>query len=247
MWLRLVKLFLFIISFYFTSSFCTKKTDGFSIRRLQTSLSLTNQGSETLADDILKQPFHYLDRGGQMFVFISEDQKYVLKFFKNGPNSSTPLKKHHLKRLNRVMRDIEGYLLAFKKLPEESGLIFLKLDTQTPFNQEITLFDKLGIQHRVDLQKTLFAIQKKGEPLISYLKTADNVQDVFDSVKDLIAVRKSQGIDDHDSHFHKNIGFIGGKPAFLDPGKFVEESSQEETFPPQFVTWIKMNYPEVKL
>lgn len=245
--MRFIKFFIFIICFYYISSFCTKKTDGFSIRRLQTTLSLHNRGSQEIADKILSQPFHYLDRGGQTFVFLSEDQKYVLKFFKNGPNAVIPLKNHHLKKEMKLMRGIQGYLLAFEKLPQESGLVFLKLDTQKPCRHEIILFDKLGIKHTVNLQKTVFAIQKKGEPLISYLKMTSDVPAAFEAVKTLIHIRNTQGINDHDSHFHKNIGFIDGKPAFLDPGKFAQERCDDKLYPPQFVNWVCLHYPEITL
>ena len=168
MLIKTIKLSAFLILFYAISLFCEKETAGFSIRRISAAptLPFTNQGETLATQEILKQPFHYLARGGQTFVFVSEDQKYVLKFFKNSPNAFVPLKKYHTKKIGKLMRDIEGYLLAFERLPEESGLIFLKLDTETPFDQTVTIVDKLGIQHELSLQKTLFVVQKKGVSVI---------------------------------------------------------------------------------
>lgn len=182
-----------------------------------------------------------------MFVFVSEDQKHVLKFFKNTSYPLLSLQKYQLKKTAKLMRDVHGYMLAFERLPEESGLVFLKLEIMTPFEQEITLIDKLGIVHKLPLQKTLFAIQKKGEPLAGYLKKAENVQNVFDSLGHLMLTRRAQGIDDKDSYLQQNIGFINGKPCFLDPGKFTEASSQTESYPEKFLSWVKENYPEALL
>jgi len=247
--MRYLKLIVFFILFYVISLFCEKETDGFSVRRINATppLPFSNHGNTLLTEEILKQPFHYLARGGQSFVFVSEDQKYVIKFFKNSPNAFVPLKKYHTKKINKLIRDIEGYLLAFERIPEESGLIFLKLDTEKAFDQTVTLVDKLGIQHQLPLQKTLFAIQKKGEPLYSYLKHVGNVQAVFDSLRALMEIRRSHAIDDTDSHLAQNLGFIDGKPCFLDPGKFVNAPIQKAEYPEKFVTWVKINYPEVEL
>ena len=211
------------------------------------SLSFKNEGQIAPTQEILNQPFHYLARGGQMFVFASQDGKYVIKFFKNTPNSLVPLRKYHSKKRSKLIRDIEGYLLAFKRVPKESGLVFLKLDQETPFNQTIEITDKLGIAHKLSLQKTLFVIQKKGEDLTSYLKHTENVQAVFDSIAALMKLRRENGIEDTDSHLSQNLGFIEGMPSFLDPGKFVESYTQTTEYPEKFITWVKTNYPEAIL
>jgi hypothetical protein len=245
----LIKFNLFIVSFYLISLFCEKETDGFSIRRINSAppLPFINQGEALPAQTILNQRFHYLARGGQMFVFVSEDQKYVLKFFKNSPNPLVPLKKYHSKKMGKLIRDIGGYLLAFERVPEESGLIYLKLDNKALFDQTVTLVDKLGISHKLSLQNTLFVIQKKGEPLNSYLQHSHDVQAVFNAMKDLIKIRRNHHIEDTDSHLSQNIGFIDGKLCFLDPGKFIDAPVQQAEYPEKFVTWVKIHYPEAKL
>ena len=46
----------------------------------QEPISVTETQLESLKK-ITNQPFTYLNRGKQSFVFVSQDQKYVLKFF----------------------------------------------------------------------------------------------------------------------------------------------------------------------
>jgi hypothetical protein len=171
--MRYLKFTVFFILFYVVSLFCEKETEGFSIRRINAAppLPFTNHGNALVTKEILKQPFYYLARGGQSFVFVSEDQKYVIKFFKNSPNAFVPLKKIPHKKISKLIRDIEGYLLAFERIPEESGLIFLKLDTENAFDQTVNLVDKLGIQHQLPLQKTLLQYRKRGSLFTPTLRT----------------------------------------------------------------------------
>jgi hypothetical protein len=66
-------------------------TEGFRISKIQNNtfentefqtLSFS-QEEEKRAKEILSQPFTYLARGKQSFVFVSEDQKTVLKLLNN--------------------------------------------------------------------------------------------------------------------------------------------------------------------
>ncbi|MFS8562989.1 MAG: hypothetical protein LVR00_01085 [Rhabdochlamydiaceae bacterium] len=98
--MRYLKFTVFFILFYVVSLFCEKETEGFSIRRINAAppLPFTNHGNALVTKEILKQPFYYLARGGQSFVFVSEDQKYVIKFSKTAPMLLFPLKKYHTKK-----------------------------------------------------------------------------------------------------------------------------------------------------
>ncbi|MCB1084591.1 MAG: hypothetical protein KDK60_00655, partial [Chlamydiia bacterium] len=63
---------------------------GFSPAAITSSLqprpewNITHEASD-IAETLqaLKQPYHYLGKGSQSFVFLSEDKKYVIKFFKH--------------------------------------------------------------------------------------------------------------------------------------------------------------------
>ncbi|MBI3237041.1 MAG: hypothetical protein HYZ48_05010, partial [Chlamydiales bacterium] len=66
--------------------FCHKQTDGFSRYKICSDLSFHPEW-ETPPPDvdlscILDQPFHYLTKGAQSYVFVSADDRYVLKFFR---------------------------------------------------------------------------------------------------------------------------------------------------------------------
>jgi len=68
-----------------------RQNDGFSLRHIQSTLpfnptypqiELTDLDQKHL-DEALNQNYSYLGRGGQCFVFVSDDDRYVIKFFKH--------------------------------------------------------------------------------------------------------------------------------------------------------------------
>ncbi len=118
----LTKTLLFVALFglaYFLSDLATC---GFTLARLRTSynLSLPSEGAEPYL--YLKQKFYLKAQGGQSYVFISADGKYVLKFFKDMPRPWLPLPSYQKKKIGKLKRTLKGYQLAFSRLREETGL-----------------------------------------------------------------------------------------------------------------------------
>jgi hypothetical protein len=100
----LTRAFLFIALFGLAYFFSDLATWGFTIARLRTSQPLgPSEGVEPYL--ILKQKFYLKDQGGQSYVFISADEKYVLKFFKDMPRPWIPLKNYQRKKLGKQTRD----------------------------------------------------------------------------------------------------------------------------------------------
>src|SRR5579872_1148087 len=62
-----------------------ERTDGFSLSLIEGPLPLKEMDridwDPVSIEQALSQPFHYLGKGRQSFVFASEDGKWVLKFF----------------------------------------------------------------------------------------------------------------------------------------------------------------------
>ncbi len=235
-----MKFLLAAITAYVVALFCTHITEGFEVARLMEVpyLKIPSQGNVLIAKQILNQPFHYLAKGGQVFVFASKDEKYVLKFFKNTPHPLVPLSKYRLKKTQKLLRDINSYKLGFDRLLEETGLIFLHVNPEEKIDAIVCLKDKLGIEHRVPLNQTLFVLQKKGEPLTSYIKHAPHPKLVAQTVLELIKKREKIGVFDADPALHRNIGFLDDTPFFLDPGRFVLEGSENKPLPPKFIRWL---------
>jgi len=239
------KLPLLALLVYFVPKFCHEKTDGFTLTKIHSNLPYnskwvtTHPPNEPL-ENIMSQKFTYLTSGGQSYVFVSEDQKYVLKFFKHHLRR-VPLLWAHLplpqkwdqkrnlqqaKREKKLHRDFFSYKLAFEELPEETGLIFIHLNRTDNLNQKVKIIDRLNIEHLVDLDQVEFVVQKKGELSFSYFEKLIQEQDLIqakkgiDSICNVILKRCKKGIYDEDAKIHRNFGFLENEAIILDAGRF---------------------------
>lgn len=268
--------------FYGVSPFCNQHTDGFSIARIRSELTFDSRWdpssfespTPSFLHSLLSQPFHYLACGGQSFAFASEDGNYVIKFFKHRfrkPYSyfyqfSLPKFLHSLQERKRkkaffkLERDFNSYKLAFEHLKEESGLLYIHLNKGGHLPKDFTLVDKLGIYHSIDLNQFEFVLQKKADlayPSIEkWIKNNDLVsfEMAMDQTIDLILSRCKKGIFDEDPKLHRNLGFIGTTPIFIDVGRFVKDTCRikpdiykqdlNQIMKP-LRAWIKVNHPQL--
>lgn len=222
----LTRIFLFFTLFGLAYFFSDLATWGFTIARLRTSKPL---GPSIGVDPylILKQKFYLKDQGGQSYVFISADEKYVLKFFKDMPRPWIPFKKYQQKKLGKLTRTLNGYHLAFDRLQQETGLLYLHLSpTATPL--PTTLVDRLHIEHPIDLSSVYFVLQKRATPVSVFSEST------VSQVSKLLQKRASCHIADHDPRLQTNLGWIDGQLAFIDPGRFVEDANASAEFPQKF-------------
>src|ERR1700722_14068427 len=76
-------------AFFGLKRFCYEQTDGFALNKISSHLAYDARWESPahLKQDgglrtILAQPFTYLGKGAQCYVFVSQDQQYVIKFFR---------------------------------------------------------------------------------------------------------------------------------------------------------------------
>ena len=81
---RLVKIFLFAILFFGVERLCHKATDGFAIVNIYAPPGDNSKRHRAEMPDpkLLTQTYRYLNCGSQSYIFVSEDGKTILKFFK---------------------------------------------------------------------------------------------------------------------------------------------------------------------
>ena len=187
---------------------------------------------------ILNQHFTYIGKGHQSYAFASEDNQYVLKFFKFTYlkpswylNWLPPLpfvnqyrerqENGKQKRLQRVFR---GYRVAYENDRENTGLIYIHLLKSNNLNTTIHVKDKFGIEHTVDLDPVVFVIQKKARMTREVLKDLLDRNDLesfknrIQQIFDLYLAEYRQGIYDDDHNVMSNTGFVGEKAIRLDVG-----------------------------
>ncbi len=232
--------------------FCYKQTDGFHLSKIQSTLpfdpawSVTplNEREDEKIRKILNQPFTYLSKGAQSYVFESQDKEYVIKFFRvshiEAPRWLTSLwlprslenwrkEKIGIKEAKRI-KDFTSYKMAYEEMQEESGLLYIHLNktdkTDSVLGHKATLFDKIGIKHTVDLDKMEFMVQKKATLFYPTLEKwlaagqKEKVQKGIEQLLELFSKRRALKIADKDPDLKSNFGFIGEKPIQFDMGRF---------------------------
>ncbi len=220
---------------------------------------------------ILAQPYRYLGKGAQSYVFASADGEYVLKFFKFKHLRPTPylewlppfgpiatyvekVKQRKERKLNGVF---QSYLLAFHNDREESGLIFIQLNTEGNSSRKVSIEDKLGLHYEIPLEHYPFILQKRGVPLDAtldgLLKTGqlDAAKGKITQIFGLYAGEYRKGLFDHDHGVDRNTGFIGEQPIHLDVGKLLADESMKDKNSAQrdarlvgekMKEWVKKHY-----
>ncbi len=144
--------------------------------------------SKKEARTILDQPFTYLGKGRQFFVFASSDGRYVLKFikcqrvnvssfYKNVPlpRAIESMRRSRLQekqaKIDMIFASIDISATYFK---EHTGVVFAHITKDKEIKKQVSITDKLGIIHTIDMDKVPFVIQKRAMP----------VGDTFDQLLD---------------------------------------------------------------
>ncbi len=239
-----------------------KATERFALMRIQCQLpgdpaldcSHMPIEQEEEITRVLSQPFHYLSRGGQCFAFVSDDGKYVIKFFRQRSSKYKGEKKKAMYQMY-----FESAALAYRELREESSLIWVHLSRTPTQPRVLKIYDKLHIAHNVYLENTIFVLQKKGILPVDYFSALvknhalEQAKQGLIDMASLIAQRCNKGIDDIDAALHKNMGFFDGQPMFIDIGNFRKASQQknqihsEDATKPinEFYLWMEKTHPEL--
>ncbi len=208
--------------------FCHYQTAGFAVSRISSTLILDNEALPPLSNEqqihlaaILGQKFRFLGCGGSFYAFVSEDDHYVVKFFKH----------HHLKwnqpKKERLVRSIK---VAYESFKNETGLLYVRLNKILNFNYSLKIVDKIGIEHQIDLNNTEFLVQRKAEMIDNQLEALMKRRDCVGAKQLLgqlvqfchsMTLRLNEkGYFDHDPNINTNYGIIGDQIIKIDVGPF---------------------------
>lgn len=254
----------FFLCFLFVSLSCLlpvsfkRVSCGFKLAKMhfntpyQADLEVPSYLSNEEIQAILSQPFTYLNRGAQSYVFASEDGKYVIKFFRHhGSFSST--KKHKALTLQKIQRLFSASILAYTKAREETGVIALHLNTTKNQFPHLKAKGPIGQHLSLDLDSYLFVIQKRvgsfRESLLDAYHSSDKTVMArhIDSFVNLLHSRTSKGIRNADSSLCRNFGFLNGGALEIDFGNYLEETPSKKDlfiFAKKMRKWLSKNAPE---
>ena len=196
----------------------------------------------------------------------------MIKFFKHHRRSFPPWfldlplpkslaasrEKKQKEKWRKLERDFKSYKLSFDKLQEETGVVYVHLNKTDDLNKQITLIDKLNIEHQIDLDKTEFVIQKKADLVYPYFEKlmknnqVDQASKAITSIVELIINRSQKGVYDEDARIHRNFGFLHGKARIIDVGRLVNDPTQKNPevykknlhkITARFMIWLEDNHP----
>ena len=215
------------------------------IVNLSTPVIQPSDNEREKAKEILKQPFAFLGYGHQTYVFVSQDQKYVLKFFMNDYLQRTwyfkiippipPFKQFVIyngeSKQYRMQRLLNGYATAYHLNRENSGLFYLHYQEEQPLNCTACLVNRLGITQHLNLDDFIFVIQERvvttREELTKLFKEKNTarVKERIRQLFDLYLSEYQHALFDHDHNLIDNTGFAGEKAIRHDLGKLVKDDA----------------------
>ena len=252
----------------------TYLADGFAPSKIQSDLthdqrweipSLSDEERESLLH-LLDQPFTYLGKGSQCFVFESNDGEVVLKFFRHRryqPSSLISLfsKKEYLNKKRKKREALfDSCWLAHQKLREESGLVYLHLNKSDDLNQRVVLKDKLHRHYALPLDSYEFIVQRRAQLIYPYIQERAKkgemsaARESLSQLLQLLTTRYHQGIGDQDAVLIKNAGFLADRAIFIDIGQFYVDETKKDRAEYQCETeritrrlrkWLGESYPEL--
>jgi hypothetical protein len=280
--IRLLILILGIIVVYGFGRLYYHLTGGFTKSNIQSDFSYQPQWEvrpllpqeEGELSKALGQNYFYLGKGCQSYVFESEDHQYVIKFFKYQRYRLQPwlawfpplpsIVKYREEKKEKKWKKLDGFVkswkVAFENLKEETGLLYVHLNKTTDLEHQLTIYDKIGKAHLIDLDQMEFCIQRKAQLLCSELlkfKEEENLTQarvMIHQLLTLILSEYSRGLADNDHALMQNTGVAQGKPIHIDVGQFVMSEKVKEpqvyhqelfTKTYKFKLWLRDHYPEL--
>lgn len=222
----------------------------------------------------IEQSYTYLGKGCQSYVFASEDGRYVIKFFKYQRYRLQPWlayfpplpaiikyrEEKRAKKCNKLDGFVQSWKLAFEQLKDETGLVFVHLNKTDHLNKTVTLYDKIGLRHTVDLDKMEFCIQRRATMLCETLLELKDKGDFLEAQRivhrflTMVLSEYARGLADNDHALMQNTGVAQGIPVHIDVGQFVQNEAvknpevfHQELFTKtyKFKLWLQEHYPEL--
>lgn len=224
--------------------------------------------------EVLAQEYFYLGHGNQIYAFVSNDDKYVLKLFKKDFFRRTgwvhvlppipPFRALYLYsgegNESRKKKLLNGYATGFVYDRENCGLLYFHPYSEIDPGIETILVTGLGNKLPIDLNKYVFAIQVKAvttKKKLSQVLSQGNVAEAklrIQQLYDLYFDTYSKDLFDHDHNIVDNTGFYGNRAIRQDVGKVVRDpglitysslkKDLKKITDDRLGPWLQHNYPQ---
>lgn len=257
-------------------------TAGFTLGNIHSDLSHHVQWDtrEPTEEETLKfresiaQDYYYLGKGCQSYVFLSQDGKYVIKFFKfqrvrpqNWIDFFTfipSVKEYQNNKIKEKENKLNNLFLscklAFDDLKNETGVIYVHLNKTDHLHHSLRIYDKLGLSHQLDLDRLEFVIQHRASMLadtIDDLMSAGQIDQsklLIDKLLIMVLSEYYSGYADNDHALMQNTGVLNGNPIHIDVGQLIYNNTVRDPAVyhqeimnkmTQARNWLKERHPEL--
>lgn len=239
------------------------------------SVQSTAEAEQRQVAEILSQPFYYLGKGCQSYVFESKDHHYVIKFLKLQrfrphwtldlvsfiPQIEKQREEKTLEKTEKLLDLLNSWKIAYENIPEETGVIYMHLPDQRLTSQKLKIIDKAGITREVDSRDVAFLLQRKAEMLCPFIKRKMKEGNALAAKKALTSLvtrlvdEYHRGYGDNDHALMQNTGVFDGSPVHIDVGQLTREERfkdplvyREELFSKtyKFRIWLAKHYPDLE-
>jgi hypothetical protein len=279
---RVILVCLSAVLIYQVAHWYDRRGDGFSLYKIQSvppyeerwEVAYTSDDLER-AKQALHQKYRYLGHGFQCYAFVSEDNQYVLKFFRHQrlrlPEfvlalPRLPLFEQWRKTKMLSLSRRKEYLMRSCKTSwtlarDETQLLMVHLNTTKVGFPTVEIVDPLGEAHVLPLDDYQFMLQRKAmhiKPTIAALMAAGDVEGAKKRILqifDLFVLCARKGIQDTDGALIRknNLGFFGDKAIYIDGGKLQPRKNRitkkifEKDLKRLYLLrkWIKAEYPDL--
>jgi hypothetical protein len=224
-------------------------TDGFTVGNISSEWTydprwethLLSDEEKGLIEKALDQPYKYLGKGCQSYVFASEDGKYVIKFFKYQRFRTQswlkpftivpPIGAYADRKAKEKRMRLDGlfwsWWAAFELFPKETGVVYVHLNKTHDLQKQLVISDKLGIKHTLNLDNTEFMVQWRAEMLCTAIDKlmaqgeGVKAKAIIDRLVDIVMSEYRQGYADNDHALMQNTGVLEGRPVHIDVGQLI--------------------------
>jgi hypothetical protein len=215
---------------------------------------MPSSDQKVLLDEILQQKFHYLAKGLHCYAFISEDQKYVIKFHRYAshmrlfPWLTHPFSYHFNERRKKIKEhnfqrlhvNFTSYKSSYQHLKDETGVIFLHINPTECLHKVVTLVDKAQAEYKISLDQVTFILQHKAAmiyPTLDKLLSEKKIEEAKGVISHIIQLMRAcckKGYVDKDPILRKNYGLLKERAIHIDVGDLVlqEGISLKENYIP---------------
>lgn len=245
-----------VVAIYGLGRLYYRLTDGFTVGNMTATFPYhpewetkpLKKEAQLVLIEALKQPYTYLAKGCQAYVFQSQDDKYVIKFFKYQrfrlkpweeylpplPFIESYRKEKLHKKHEKLERFLGSWIVAFNHLKRETGLVYVHLNTTSHLNTKLPITDKVGMHHTIDLDQYQFCIQRKADmfsDILRQLKAEHKTKEaelLVSRLHNLFLHDYARGFNDNDPALMQNTGVVDGYPVHIDIGQLVHDERMKD-------------------